>query len=167
MTITPPMVLSLLSDGEAGIAETLALMSACVKQFKKFPPIRTLAARIAGQYRNKDWFGQIGGVFDFIQQNIAYVQDVTDIETLQTPVYSLQIGAGDCDDMVTALAAMLEAIGFHTRFVAIGFKPGDFNHVFLQVMLPDQSKWISLDPTEPNGVGWQPSGFINIKTKDN
>jgi transglutaminase-like putative cysteine protease len=95
------------------------------------------------------------------------VQDVTDVETLQTPMATIQMGGGDCDDMVTALAALLEAAGFHTRLVACGFAPGEFEHVFCQVQLPDQSRWWSLDPTESYPMGWRPPNIISVMTKDN
>jgi transglutaminase-like putative cysteine protease len=170
--ISPPMRLALIPDGVAGVAETLGAMSAFVRLYKKFPVIRTQALDLAGMpamrlSRQQQWIAQIEAIFEFVRSNIAYVQDVTDVETLQTPMATLQMGGGDCDDMVTLLAALLEAVGFHTRLVACGFAPNEYEHVFLQVQLPDQSRWFSLDPTEPYEMGWKPPGIISVMTKDN
>jgi transglutaminase-like putative cysteine protease len=167
------MRLALIPDGIAGVAETLNAMSAFVRLYKKFPAIRTLALQIAapaGQgwgARDAQWIAQIGAIFEWVRSNIAYVQDITDVETLQTPAATIQMGGGDCDDQVTLLCALLEAAGFHTRMVACGFVEDQFEHVFAQVQLPDQSRWFSLDPTEPYAMGWKPPGIVSVMTKDN
>jgi transglutaminase-like putative cysteine protease len=62
--------------------------------------------------------------------------------------------AGDCDDKSVLLAALLESIGHPTRFVAIGFQPDDFEHVFVETKIAD--RWISLETTEPVEIGWMP-----------
>jgi transglutaminase-like putative cysteine protease len=166
------MRLALIPDGTAGVVETLDAMSAFIKLYKKFPGIRTQAIQIAGPVsftatRDQQWTAQIGAIFSWVRENIAYVQDVTDVETLQTPMATMQMGGGDCDDQVTLLCALLEAAGFHTKLVACGFKSGEFVHVFCQVQLPDQSRWFNLDPTEPYPMGWKPPGIVSVITKDN
>jgi transglutaminase-like putative cysteine protease len=147
-------------------------MSAFVKLYKKFPLIRTLALQLAagivpGISRDQQWTAQISSIFEWVRSNIAYVQDVTDVETLQTPAATIQMGGGDCDDQVTLLCALLEGAGFHTRLVACGFADDNFEHVFCQVQLPDQSRWFSLDPTERYPMGWKPPGIVSVMTKDN
>ena len=168
------MRLALIPDGTAGVAETLDAMSAFVRLYKKFPAIRTLAVQIAASppafpvnSRQAQWVAQISGIFEWVRSNIQYVGDTTDVETLQTPAATIQMGGGDCDDQVTLLCALLEAVGFHTRLVACGFSAQTFEHVFCQVQLPDQSRWYSLDPTEPYAMGWKPPGIISVMTKDN
>lgn len=161
------MRLAGIPDGPGGVDETLDAMRSYVRIFKKAPRIRNTAARIVASVPNRAWALQINAIFVWVQQNIRYVGDVTDVETLQTPEQTLDIGGGDCDDQVTLLAAMLESVFFHTREVAVGFVPGEFEHVFLQVQLPDQSRWFSLDPTEPYPMGWQPPGIVTWKVRDN
>ena len=86
---------------------------------------------------------------------MRYVRDIRDVETVQIPIKTLEYRAGDCDDMVTLLAALLESIGYETRFVAMGTRPGHFQHVFLEAQLPS-GEWMALDPTEPVRAGWRP-----------
>lgn len=61
---------------------------------------------------------------------------------------------GDCDDAATLYAALLKALGFPVRFVAIRFdSTPDFKHVFIEtyhmkiVDAEVRSLWIRLDPT--------------------
>jgi len=61
--------------------------------------------------------------------------------------------------MVMLTSAMLEAIGYMTKSVAIGFTPNNFDHVYLEVLEPDRQIWLALDPTEPNPVGWAAGGY--------
>lgn len=163
----PPSALLQIPDGEAGIKLTLDLMTAYVRAFRKFPAIRTFAQQLAAQAGSKNWPGQINNIFTWVQSNIVYVQDIRDVETLQTPAQTLTIESGDCDDMCTLLCAMLESVGFRTRFMAIAMEPGQFEHVFVQAQMPNRSKWYSLDPTEPQPMGWQPPGFVDWIVKDN
>jgi transglutaminase-like putative cysteine protease len=107
----------------------------------------------------KDWLGEIGTIFEFVRKNIRYIQDVNDVETLQWPTATLLLQHGDCDDMVMLTCAMLESIGYVTKSVAIGFSRGNFDHVYLEVYVPDRQMWLALDPTEPNPLGWAATGY--------
>jgi len=49
---------------------------------------------------------------------------------------------------------MLESIGYPTRFVVAGYNGGGFEHVYLQAWI--NGRWISMDPTEPHPMGWEP-----------
>ena len=139
-----------------------------VREFKKDTRIRTLAGNLTVNLPSRAWFREIRALFDFVQSHIRYTQDITSVETLQTPVATLQFGYGDCDDMCTLLCALLESIGHHTRFVACSFEnANDFEHVFVQTYLLEMRKWVSLDPTENEPMGWKPPGIINVMVRDN
>lgn len=102
--------------------------------------------------------GEVRALFDFVQNNIRYVRDVNGVETIQTPLKTLEYGAGDCDDKSTLLAAMLESLGHETRFHAMGFRPGNVEHVLLEVNIPGKG-WVPLETTEPVKMGWIPRGI--------
>lgn len=104
--------------------------------------------------------GEIGTLFNFVRSNIRYIQDINNVETIRDPLATLQLGRGDCDDMVTLLSTLLETIGYTTKFVAIGFQAGYFDHVYLEVIEPDSGSWLALDPTEPNAMGWAADGYV-------
>lgn len=133
-------------------------MRALVQQFRKNPYVRTVAAASVQQVAGKDWLGEMGAVLDYVRDTIKYQLDINEVETIQTPLATLTLGYGDCDDMATLLCAMLEAIGFSTKFVAIGFQLGQFDHVYMAAQDPDSLEWIDMDATEPNPVGWAPPG---------
>jgi transglutaminase-like putative cysteine protease len=135
-------------------------MGALVKTGKKDLNVR-LAAMLAVQHlQQKDYFSEMQAIFEFVRDEIRYVRDVRNVETLSTPDKTLEFKQGDCDDKSVLLAAMLESIGHPTRFVAVGFKPDDYVHVFVETKLGQ--KWIALDSTEPVPVGWRPK---NVKSQ--
>lgn len=162
----PVMRLAHIPDGVAGVDVTLNLMASIVRQYRRTPRIRTLAMEIVQPLPGKNWLAEIGAVFDWVRRNIRYTQDVNGVETLQTPDWTLNLGAGDCDDMTMLLQSLLESIGYPTRFVACGRHAGNYDHVFTQVRLPDSSRLISLDPTEPHPMGWAPQGLGCYKPRD-
>jgi hypothetical protein len=151
-------------DSPGATRETLKLMAGIVKAAKLSIPVRDLAISLTNSLPQKDYAGEIRRIFSFVQNNIRYVRDIDGYETLQTPEKTLEIGAGDCDDKSTLLAALLAVIGAPTRFVAIGFKPEEFHHVFVEVKLGPN--WFGLDATENKPAGWSPlNGPIPIRSR--
>lgn len=134
-------------------------MGGIVAKYKKNPIVRRLATAIVQYLPGKDWVGEIGSCFNYVRNNIRYVQDINEIELLQTPLATLKLSHGDCDDMCMLLSSLLESIGFQTKFVAIGFEPQVFDHVYLEVLIPSSDNWIACDPTEPNELGWSADGY--------
>lgn len=114
---------------------------------------------------------EVRACYFYVVNNIRYTQDPNGVEMLQTPVATLEIEQGDCDDMCVLLASLLEALGHPTRFVAASFdatQPDTFSHVFLQTITPDCNRWLSLDPTEPEEkIGWQPPDIVRWLIRDN
>jgi transglutaminase-like putative cysteine protease len=104
-------------------------------------------------------------IFAFVRDDIRYVPDPQSVERVCGPEYTLQIGAGDCDDKVVLLNSMLENIGFKTRVHAVGFGPiGQFSHVISDVRWGNG--WLPLDPCVPNaGPGWRPPGVTCHRVK--
>jgi len=141
-------------DGVAGIGETLSLMTRFVREYKTNAIVRDTALSLIGHLPQKDFYGEIEVIFDFVQNDVRYTQDITDVETLQTPVVTLGNLAGDCDDKSTLLAALLESVGHPTRFQAIGLTRTAIDHVYVETRLG--ADWIALDSTEPHPMGWAP-----------
>lgn len=90
----------------------------------------------------------------FVRDAIRYVRDIRGVETLHTPERVLKQRAGDCDDKAMLLVALLESIGHTARFRAVGFLPGVFSHVLVDVMLGGE--WVAAETTEPVELGWSP-----------
>lgn len=164
-TKTPKQTLLAIPEGEAGIAATLRIMGALVKRGKLAPQIRQKALQLVAHLPQKDWAGQVKALHAFVRDSIRYVKDINGVETVHDPVTLLRIGQGDCDDKSTLLAALLESIGHPTRFMAVGFMPGRFSHVFTETKIG--SRWVPLETTEPWEVGRAPPGIVTRKIHNN
>jgi len=106
--------------------------------------------------RQKDFAGEARTLLEFVRDQIRYVRDIADVETLHDAVTILNQGAGDCDDKCILLAALLLSIGFeNVQFVAIAQEPEQFTHVYLRVWIdgPGAPAWVDLEPTEPIPYG--------------
>lgn len=144
-----------LPDGDAGTRATLRVMASLVRQYRRSLPIRQLALQIVGSVSgHKNFAGEAAALCRWVQQNIRYTRDVNDVETIQTPLKTLDFGQGDCDDQSTLLASLLEAVGFQTRFLAIKTNAlGPFVHVVAEARIGRD--WVPLETTEP----WAPGQF--------
>ncbi len=146
-----------LSPGSAGTSETLKIMRQLVNAGKKEPAIRRLALSLVGSLQSKDFYGEISALYDYVRGNIRYVHDIHNVETLHTALKVLEKGQGDCDDQSILLASLLESIGHPTRFIAIGFLPGQFVHVYTETKYGAQ--WLPLETTVAGAdIGWSPAG---------
>lgn len=102
----------------------------------------------------------------FLRDKFIYQSEA--IETLQYPDYMLTgletsgLLVGDCDDISTLHAAILVAMGFQVRFVAIRSTPDDpnFDHVYIEVKHGD---WIMYDVTIPLGTVIDYTGRLQIQ----
>lgn len=167
--------------GLGGVRRTLRLMVDVASTFKTDLHVRTLAVCLVGgrvvtlpngtqaRYplcRPKDYRGELTCLHAFVRDHVRYVRDVEGVETLQTPVQTLNVLAGDCDDKSMLFAALAGAIGFQTRFAAIGVRDQDFSHVMAQALLerPDpvyiNAETILTDP--PVELGWEPPDVTSV-----
>ncbi len=120
---------------------------------KSFAVHKAALSRVRG-CAQKDWQCEVKQLHAFVRDSIRYVQDPIDIERIQTPDKTLELAAGDCDDKAILLASMLESLGHPSRFVAIGFEPGTYSHVYVETKIG--ANWIPLETTEPVEAGWEP-----------
>lgn len=140
-----------------GTRATLRLMSNLVKQYKTSLEIRETALDLIRHLPQKAWAAEAAALFAFVRDDIRYVRDVTDVETVATPVKTLEYGQGDCDDKSVLLAALLESIGHPSAFVAIGYSPDSFVHVYVQSRI--NKNWVGMETTEPWPMGKRPTGL--------
>jgi len=131
-------------------------MKRLVLEAKKSLPIRQAAISLTNRLNQKDQAAEIKAIHSFVRDDIRFVKDIRNVETLIRPQELLKIGSGDCDDKSMLLAALLESIGFETRFLAIGRKPNRYRHVLVEVKY--HGKWIPLETTENVQAGWYPPG---------
>lgn len=162
--VSPDGCLTLIPGGVEGIMVTLRKMRDLVRQQRTDPRIVGTARSLVFHTPDKDALAEIRVLFEFVRDRIRYVQDVYEVETLSTPVYTLRSRSGDCDDQVTLLASLIEAIGYPTRFVVGAYHdPSILEHVYLEVYA--HGEWIACDPTERNYLGWAPPNAMAIYTE--
>lgn len=152
-------------DGLPGIRATLKVMSKLVKTYKSQQPIRELALFLRRDVRPKDYVGELKKIHAFVRDEISYVKDIHGIETIHTPIQTLRLKAGDCDDKSTLVASLLESIGHPTRFVAVGFRKNVLSHVMVQTKIADH--WINVECTENVPIGWRPPNIKAMMVEHN
>lgn len=140
-----------------GTRTTLRIMSSLVKRYKTDLNIREQALELVAHLPQKAWAAEAAALFKFVRDDIRYVGDVRDVETVATPVKTLEYGQGDCDDKSVLLAALLESINHPTAFVAIGYSPDTFQHVYVQTRI--RNGWVGMETTEPWPMGKRPTGL--------
>ena len=150
--------LQIIPSGPAGVYHTLRIMRDLTRHGKRDIVIRQKALELTGSLNQKDWLGEVKSLHRFVRDNIRYIKDIRGVETVAYPDITLECAQGDCDDKSVLLASLLESIGHPTRFVAVGFRPENYSHVYVETRMSD--KWIGLETTEPVNVGWQPKGVM-------
>jgi hypothetical protein len=147
-----PAASFLISDGDPGTAQTVALMYQLVDQGAKDPYINALALSIikAANPRPYDFNAQRRALFAWVQKNIRFVRDIAGVETLRTARETAMRGAGDCDCMTVLICALLKTTGNPIRITTIQTHADDpdFSHVFGEVY--DGRRWIVVDPARPD-----------------
>lgn len=151
-----PVQRSVLPDGVAGVDATVRKMVelAHSQYGSKSSRIRALAidiVRNAG-VPDKDYYGEMVAIHNWVRDNIRYVRDPIGQETLSYPEETaFNSRAGDCDDLSTLEMALLGAIGMESYPVVVGMFPGHFSHVYIHGKVPagkgrNAGKIIPLDP---------------------
>lgn len=142
-------------DGQAGVFATLRVMRDIVNEAKTDPEIMHAATAAVFLVPPKDELSEARAIFDMVRENVRYLKDVWNVETVTYPATTLKRRVGDCDDQVTLLCSLFESVGYPTRFVMTGYNTRDvFEHVYCQVLVAGQ--WVDCDPTEPQPMGYAP-----------
>jgi transglutaminase-like putative cysteine protease len=153
--------LAAIPDGPEGITLTLAIMARIVRAYRKHPGIIALATELTSHLPDKAFAQEAEALHEFVRDQVRYIRDVRDVETVRTPDQVLLMGAGDCDDKATLFCALAESIGFHCRFYAAGFAGGPLEHVWPEVRLGDS--WVAAEVTEPVLLGQRPPRITDFR----
>jgi len=149
------------AEGMRGVAQTLGVMRRMVDEGKRSLAIRQAATNVVFLTPERDAHAAAAALFEFVRDHVRYIQDIHGVETLHTPEKTLAQRLGDCDDQTTLLAALLESVGYATRFVVAGYScPGTVEHVYLQTLL--DGEWVDLDPTEYGQLGEAPPDPLTV-----
>lgn len=143
-----------IGDGMSGIYQTLRLMRRLADEGARNLAVRQAAISTIFLSPEKNEFHEAQSLFEMVRDCIRYVRDIHGIETLCAPEQTLLQRVGDCDDQTTLLAALLQSVGYATRFVIAGYTDSRMaEHVYLQVFI--NGAWVDCDPTETGmPFGW-------------
>jgi len=157
----PNETLKWIPKGYLGTAATIQDMRKLVDRAKLDKRIMFLASDIVSKQRERDQWGEAQAVFDWVQENIRYINDPDDTELLMYPMITVSRRAGDCDDQSMLYNALMSSIGYATRFKTIKAdksNKGQFSHVYSMIRLRTGRgwKWFSVDCTQRKPFGWEP-----------
>ena len=153
-------------NGVGGIKVSLREMVKIVNKAKTHINLRELALSVVENEPAKCWTCEAKAIQNYIFNNIRYVRDIHNIETISTPEKTLEYRQGDCDDMTVLAATLLQVIGHPVRFIAVGFNGRPISHVLLETLIGN--KWIPMELTERLPFGQYPPNIsktitVNIK----
>ena len=151
------MLVKKIADGDMGIAQTVTAMIALAHDPETTQEIRDMSLWIINNAGAKSDMDKARSIYEWMSTRVAYNRDPVYREFVQPPINLLKLSfegypnqrshqsAGDCDDHATAIAALLSAAGFLTRFVVTAETPssGVWSHIYTEVMVGDQ--WIPVD----------------------
>lgn len=152
-----------LPEGIAGTRATLRLMARLVRETRTDQAIRQCAADLLAMLPDQGFRQEIETIFNYVRDEIRYLQDCVGVEVVQNPRVTLDFRQGDCDDKSTLLAALLESVGHPCAFVAVGYtRPGEFEHVYVETRVG--RRWIALDATLSMPAGFAPL-YPNVEAR--
>lgn len=150
--------------GNAGLAVKLRELSRLKLAAVADPRFRELAVELVRKVPEKQPRAEARAVSQFVRR-VRYTRDPHGVELFQSPQrLAAQVlagkAAGDCDDAALLGSALLEALGYPTRYVVGGNgtlasgEPG-WQHIWLE--WHDGRQWHALDDTaKKRPPGWQP-----------
>jgi len=109
--------------------------------------------------RSHDPVSALSALHAFVRDRIRFVPDPVGTQAIQSPRATLGLGAGNCAQRATLLAAMARSIGIPAalRFRVIAANPRfprSFSHVY--VVANVRGREIPMDPTYPeNPIGYE------------
>ena len=160
LPLTRPSILAgYIPHGEAGTAQTAGYIARLIREGARDFFVRQAAIDVlfASRVRPKDYIGEITALFEWVRRHLRYTRDPFRIEVLHSARRLLELRAGDCDDHVILLGAMLKSVGHPVRLVLTGpdaRRPGLFSHIYLESW--SRGRWIPLDATMSHPAGWAP-----------
>jgi len=151
-----------LPAGDAGVRMTIEAMTALAlgPEGAQHPFVRAWAIEAVHDTADRDDRAQAEALYWAVKKAVQFRGEYS--ETVQTPLVTLQLRAGDCDDYSTLIVALLRSIGIPARFETIATDESrEYSHVFPLAGIRRAGqvvKWMPLDATVPAAhPGWRPS----------
>jgi hypothetical protein len=155
---------SMISEGDAGVRETVARMAELIREGIANPLVRETVTYLAGALSPADYVGQIYTIREWCAAHVHFLRDPAGVELLHSPEWLLREihanGAAyvDCDDAAILGGALCGAIGLQVALVTVAFldNQAPFSHIWASASPPveyvdaaGKQQWIELDVTRP------------------
>lgn len=153
-----------LFPGDNGITQTVNKIRELVRfALRSDTRIRVRAEQLVALCAERDELCEVSTIFSWVLEHYRYTLDPPDLELVKDPnladreISERGIFLGDCDDVTAYLAALLWSIGYEVQVVTISIpgKGPEFRHIYPQVWLKTQKKWMPLEATARQfPMGW-------------
>lgn len=142
-------------NGLPHVRSTIRKMAELARAGAESYEIRNLATRIVHDVPSKQYVAEVAALYRWVRDNIRYRKDPVRVEWVQSPARTVREQAGDCDDISTLLASLIESLGHETRFGTVGRTRDTQEHVAVEALI--LGNWISVDPVlEPPALSTAP-----------
>lgn len=151
--------------------QKLAVIRRIVEQYGRDPRVTTQAISILREngIKPREYKKQAAAFLKWVQTKLYYINEPG--ERLQSPLYTLKVGYGDCDDLAIVLCSFFEAVRLPWKLVISGKKgsktiryhEGDrhypqaqYAHIYCMVgNRPfNPTEWYYCEPTLEAKLGW-------------
>lgn len=122
------------------------------------PQMRQLGLMVTAGCRARNDMCELESIYRFVTAkapdgypNVRYTGDITDKDTFQSALRTLQYRGGDCDDHTALCAVLAMENGFRTRARITSNEGVSWDHIYCLAGLPkgNPTRWIALDTTLP------------------
>ena len=151
-------IVTAIPDTVAGIEFQVAKMAEYVRDYSGHPDVVKFARQLVRNAKAQDLTAEAKHIYKFLLAHTRYVRDPSRRELIQTPELMVRdiketgLTQGDCDELATLTATLLEAIGHNTRFVFGAFERG-WQHVWAEDLSAKNGNGLMLDLAERMPVG--------------
>lgn len=144
--------------------DRVALIRDEIERGKKEPAVRAFAATALAQRSGNRWVvaprdygGEVRTLGEAVRSAVRYTGDITDVETIQSAVRTLELKIGDCDDMAILLGSLLQTVGYPAELKVVDLDGRGWSHIYVMAGVPPEgpTEWIPLDPTVNQPLGWE------------
>jgi len=151
-----------IAPGDAGIVQTVRVIRKLVDDGVKDPHVNALAIQIARSVPRFDRMALAQALYEWVLENIWFVDDPVAKETVRPAAVVLRVGGGDCDDINgVLLPSLLGTVGIPTRLVTVASDPRDptqFSHIYAEADI--DGAWVPIDAARPGAqFGLEPSNW--------